>query len=310
MTCGGADAGGRSDVRDVLPVRRDDQRSARRECSREAGRDEEVRVDDIGMEGACLAPGIAEESDVTGASRRCGSRSPRVRSRGRARPIRPRGSRRRPRGPGHSALGTSVRREGSACRAAIVTPASSRWLPARDLQDSEAHLVGRPLAPEDVAPRRLRHAVATVEALAHVMPAGDPNDVTGLRLDRIGERVGVLPVGSPSAGCREASSPVESRIQLELDRRLRRADACGLLRCRWSYRRRDAPVSSSRRHSPRGGGTPRRRMRRPAGANAALVPTSSRDPREPHVPVAELPPSRSSCKRARRGRASAPSGAA
>ena len=65
MTCGGADARGRSDVRDVLPVRGDDQRSARRECSREAGRDEEVRVDDIGMEAARLAPGIAEESEVT-----------------------------------------------------------------------------------------------------------------------------------------------------------------------------------------------------------------------------------------------------
>ena len=46
-------------------MRRDDQRRARRECAREAGRDEEVRVDDVGTEAACLAPGIAEESEVT-----------------------------------------------------------------------------------------------------------------------------------------------------------------------------------------------------------------------------------------------------
>ena len=53
-----------ADVRDVLPVRGDDERRARRERRREARRDEEVRVDDVGPEAPRGADGVADESEV------------------------------------------------------------------------------------------------------------------------------------------------------------------------------------------------------------------------------------------------------
>ena len=59
-----------------------------------------------------------------------------------------------------------------------------RALLARHLEDPEAHLVRRTLAPEDVA-RRLRDAVAAVRALAHVVATGDAHDVAGLRVHRL-----------------------------------------------------------------------------------------------------------------------------
>ncbi len=49
-------------------MRGDDQRRTRGERCREAGRDEEVRVDDVGMECARRAPGIAKQGDVTASS--------------------------------------------------------------------------------------------------------------------------------------------------------------------------------------------------------------------------------------------------
>ena len=128
VTCRGANARDRADVRDVLPVRGDDERSARRERGREAGRDEEVRVDDVGMEAPALRAWRRGRERGGGASRRRASRRPRARSRGRARRARARGWRRRPRGPGRSGPGTSVRREGSAGRACATraSPAGSR----------------------------------------------------------------------------------------------------------------------------------------------------------------------------------------
>jgi hypothetical protein len=129
MACGGADARGRSDVRDVLPVRGDDQRSARRECSREAGRYEEVRVDDIGMEAACLAPGIAKESEVTAlpaAARVDDGALDLVAARDQ---LGLEVATKSWTSSGEFWPGTSVRREGSACGAAIVTRVSSPSYP-------------------------------------------------------------------------------------------------------------------------------------------------------------------------------------
>ena len=58
------DTGLGADVRDVLAVRGDDERSARRERGRKAGRDEEVRVGDVGMEAPRRPGGIAEQAQV------------------------------------------------------------------------------------------------------------------------------------------------------------------------------------------------------------------------------------------------------
>ena len=54
----------RADVRDVLAVRGDDERRARRECSGETCRYEEVRVDDLRIEAPRRASGISEQLEV------------------------------------------------------------------------------------------------------------------------------------------------------------------------------------------------------------------------------------------------------
>ena len=59
-----AHAGLRADVRDVLAVRGDDERRARRERGGEARRYEEVRVGDIGIEAPRRAGGVSEQPQV------------------------------------------------------------------------------------------------------------------------------------------------------------------------------------------------------------------------------------------------------
>ncbi len=59
-----AHAGLRADVRDVLAVRGDDERRARRECSGETCRYEEVRVGDLRIEAPRRASGISEQLQV------------------------------------------------------------------------------------------------------------------------------------------------------------------------------------------------------------------------------------------------------
>ena len=114
----------------------------------EARGDEEVRVGDIGIEPPRRAGGVAEEPKVAppASGARVDDRTLDLVTALDA--ARARGSRRRPRGPDRPDPDTSARRGGFAAA-----------LPARDLQDPEAHLVGRALAPEDVA-GRLRHARA------------------------------------------------------------------------------------------------------------------------------------------------------
>ena len=64
----GADAGDRADVGDVLAVRGDDERRARRERGGEAGGNEKVRVRDVRVEPPRDAPGVPDERDVAAAS--------------------------------------------------------------------------------------------------------------------------------------------------------------------------------------------------------------------------------------------------
>ncbi len=186
VSCRSPNARDRADVRDVLSVRGYDERRARRERRRKSRGDEEVRVDDVGMEAPRYAHCVSEEGEVAPTSSgprvddraldlvsscdelalEVGHEDPEVRVLA---------------GPG-----TSARRGGSAGA-----------LPARDLEDPEAHLVGRSLSPEDVA-RRRRHAVAAVCSLADVVAARDAHDVAGLRLDRTRQGVRVLPVEVPA----------------------------------------------------------------------------------------------------------------
>ena len=58
------DARDRADVRDVLAVRGDDERRARRERGGEAGGNEEVRVGDVGMEARAARARVADEREV------------------------------------------------------------------------------------------------------------------------------------------------------------------------------------------------------------------------------------------------------
>ncbi len=55
----------RPDVLDILAVGGDDERGARRECRSEAGRHEEVRIRDIGMEPSGGTCGVEEQGGVT-----------------------------------------------------------------------------------------------------------------------------------------------------------------------------------------------------------------------------------------------------
>ncbi len=65
-----AHAGLRADVRDVLAVRGDDERRARRERSGETRGHEEVRVGDVGIEAPRRASGIAEQPQVPASAAR------------------------------------------------------------------------------------------------------------------------------------------------------------------------------------------------------------------------------------------------
>src|SRR5687768_13860273 len=76
---------------------------------------------------------------------------------------------------------------------------------AGDLQDSEAHLVGRSLAPEDVA--RLSGPERRVVA------ARDPHDVAGLRRDGLLEQVGGLPVEAPPRDLEQQAGPSGAGVQ-------------------------------------------------------------------------------------------------
>ena len=109
-----ADSGDRPDVPHVLTVRGDDERSARGDRADEAGRHEEVRVDDVRTGSSRRGDASSRGARRGGAIRPCGGRRPRARSRDRARRAPFRASRRRRRGPGRPAPGTSARRGGSA----------------------------------------------------------------------------------------------------------------------------------------------------------------------------------------------------
>ena len=67
----------------------------------------------------------------------------------------------------------------------------------RDREHREAHLVGRALAPEDVARRELRRADDRLPGLRVVVRAADPHRVAGTDLDRRLQVVDVLPVEVP-----------------------------------------------------------------------------------------------------------------
>ena len=106
-----ADARDRADVRDVLPVRGDDERGAGRERGDQPGRDEEVCVRHV-RPPSRAAFAAAGPDDAAARRRECRARPVRPRDRTRRAPARDRG-RTRP-GRARSAMGTSARRAGSA----------------------------------------------------------------------------------------------------------------------------------------------------------------------------------------------------
>src|SRR5581483_7916818 len=102
---------------------------------------------------------------------------------------------------------------GSPCSRSAASSASSRARTARtlsssigDLQEPEAHLVGRSFAPEDVA---LRAAV--------VETAADADRVACRRVDRPLEVVRVLPVEVPARDVQQRLRAGGAGIQLEPD---------------------------------------------------------------------------------------------
>src|SRR4051812_23471830 len=106
--------------------------------------------------------------------------------------------------------------DGSPCSRSAASSASSRARTARtlssstgarrDLQQPEAHLVGRAFAPEDVS-LQLRRVVA----------ARHPHDVAGVRIDRVLEVVRVLPVKVPVRDVEQRVRVRRAGIELELD---------------------------------------------------------------------------------------------
>ena len=145
-----------------------------------------------------------------------------------------------------------------------------RPLAARHLEDSEAHLVRRALAPQDVT-RRLRDAVPAVHALVHVVAARDPHDVARRRPEPTARACTRSASGSPSAGCRAARARAGFRGSARPGSP-RRAGACGpaatWIVVGWVSRRSQVEVAPARGFAA----LPRQRIRRPAGTKAACGP--------------------------------------
>src|ERR671930_2771141 len=93
-------------------------------------------------------------------------------------------------GPGYICETSRIRRRASA---------------VGDLQDPEAHLVARPFTPEHVARSRgdRMTRVASVHPLPEVVEAREAHADAGLRVDRLRERVGVLPAEVPARDVQE-----------------------------------------------------------------------------------------------------------
>ena len=185
----------RSRVLDVLAVGREDGRRPARERAEQPGGDEEVRVDDVGAEAARRPGDVAREDEVTRRARRAGRR-PRGRARAPGPRALPRGPRRTSRASARSAPGTSARRAGSACGPGDRSAAG-------DLQDAEAHLVGRPLAPEDVARAALPER--------RVVPARDAHDVSRPGAGPAARACTPPASGSSSAGSRAGAARAACR---------------------------------------------------------------------------------------------------
>src|SRR5205823_601271 len=84
-------------------------------------------------------------------------------------------------------------------RADVVTHLSA----GRDREHAEAHLVGRALAPEDVARRELLRADDRLVRLRVVEPAAHADRVAGAGGDRLLEVVDVLPMEVPGRDVEE-----------------------------------------------------------------------------------------------------------
>ena len=165
-------------VLDVLAVGRDDERRAGGDHREQARRDEEVRVDDVGAEAARRRDDIARQRERDAGGRRAGSTTARSSSCPRSRSARLE--------VGHE--GPELGRVGS--RVHLGDEQDPHGLPGRDLDDAEAHLVRRALAPQDVAGRAAPQA--------HVVAARDPEDVARPGNDRLLELVHGLPVEVPA----------------------------------------------------------------------------------------------------------------
>ena len=87
----------------------------------------------------------------------------------------------------------------------------------RDLKQAEAHLVGRPLAPQHVARREWLAGDDGLRATRVVEAAAHADRVAGVRIDGMLEVVGVLPVEVPVRDVQQRLRARRAGIQLEAD---------------------------------------------------------------------------------------------